>query len=221
MITYETAFEYLKQNVKNERLIMHMKTVSLVTKHYAVGLKNTKIKLDGASKDEIENIDEFEWELAGLLHDADWESFPEKHPAVIVSWLIDQGAPDAIIKSIHSHANVDWAITQPGGNIALVTIGGEHQEIPRIIPRNTLLGKVLFACDEMTGLVYATALMKPNRLIDLTANSVMKKIKDKGFARGVNRDDLDLGVKELGISTEEHITNIIDALLPHQEEIFI
>lgn len=220
MLTLNSALDFINENVQNQRLIKHMKVVSICTKYYAKSIKNGTIVLPDISKDEIEEIDIVEWELAGLLHDADWESEPTKHPAVVVAWLMEQDAPINIIKSIHSHANVDWAISQPGGNIALVTIGGEHQEIPRVIPRDTLIGKVLFACDEMSGMIYATALMKPDKLASLEVGSVMKKIKEKKFAAGVNREELVQGCEEIGLSMEEHIGNLIQALKQSGEEIF-
>ncbi len=128
------------------------------------------------------------WGIAGLLHDADWQKYPPQHPKVICEDLQKRGVDPEIIHAISCHGN------QLG------------------VVRQSKMDHALFACDEITGLVTATALMKPNGLEGLEARSVIKKMKDKGFAAGVNRDDIRQGAEELGLPLEEHIQNVINAM---------
>ncbi len=132
-----------------------------------------------------------EWGLAGLLHDFDWEIHPtlEKHPTHGAPILRARGVPEPIIRCILSHA--------------------QHTGIPR----ETTMEKALFAVDELTGLITACALVRPSKsLHDLTAKSVKGKWKDKAFAAGVNRTDIEEGVRELGVDLTEHITFTIEAM---------
>ena len=143
------------------------------------------------------------WALAGLMHDFDYERFPnnahsatEEHPAEGVRLLRERGYPDDILQAILGHA----------------TYSG--------VPRTTPMAKALFAVDELVGLITATALVKPSRSVhDVDAKSVRKKMKDKAFARGVNREDITLGAAELGVDLDEHIQFVIDALQSHAQEI--
>jgi putative nucleotidyltransferase with HDIG domain len=136
------------------------------------------------------------WGLAGLIHDFDYERFPnaehsptEGHPAQGVHVLRERGWPEDILDAIMGHG------TYTG------------------VPRQTRMAKALFAVDELTGLVTATALVRPSRSVnEVDAKSVKKKMKDKGFARGVNRDDVLLGAQELGVELDEHIQFVIDAM---------
>lgn len=135
--------------------------------------------------------DEEKWAVTGLLHDFDWEIHPtmEEHPSSGEPILREHGVPEDIIRAIQSHA------THTG------------------IPRETLMEKALFACDEITGLIVAVALVRPSRaLYDLKPKSVKKKWKDKSFAAGVNREDIEQGAKELGIDLWEHVANVIQAM---------
>ncbi|MFW5713220.1 MAG: HD domain-containing protein [Brevefilum sp.] len=135
--------------------------------------------------------DEEKWGVAGLLHDFDWEIHPtaEEHPMAGEPILREHGVPEEIIRAVLSHAN--------------------HTEIPRL----TLMEKALFACDEITGLITAVALVRPSRaLYDLKTKSVKKKWKDKSFASGANREEMEQGAAELGIDLWEHVTNIINAM---------
>lgn len=132
-----------------------------------------------------------EWGLAGLLHDFDWEIHPtlEKHPTHGAPILRAWGVPEPIIRCILSHA--------------------QHTGVPRETP----MEKALFAVDELTGLITACALVRPSKsLHDLTAKSVKGKWKDKAFAAGVNRTDIEDGVRELGVDLTEHITFTIEAM---------
>jgi putative nucleotidyltransferase with HDIG domain len=136
------------------------------------------------------------WGLAGLLHDFDYERFPNaehsatrEHPAAGVEILRGRGYPDDVLRAILGHA------TYTG------------------VPRDTRMAKTLFAVDELTGLITASALVRPSRsVLDLDARSVRKKMKDKAFARGVSREDVQVGAAELGIDLDEHIQFVIDAM---------
>jgi len=135
--------------------------------------------------------DEEKWAITGLLHDFDWEIHPtmEEHPLSGEPILRQHGVPDEIIRAIQSHAN--------------------HTGIPR----ETLMEKALFACDEITGLITAVALVRPSKaLYDLKPKSVKKKWKDKSFASGANREEMEQGAAELGIELWEHVANVIQAM---------
>jgi len=136
------------------------------------------------------------WGLAGLIHDFDYERFPnaarsatDEHPAEGVRVLRERGWPDDILQAILGHA----------------TYCG--------VDRETNMARALFAVDELSGLVTATALVRPSKsLHEVDARSVRKKMKDKAFARGVNRDDVLLGAQELGVDLDAHIQFVIDAM---------
>lgn len=136
------------------------------------------------------------WGLAGLIHDFDYERFPnadhsptEEHPSEGVRILRARGWPEDILEAILGHAQYCG------------------------VPRTTPMAKTLFAVDELTGLVTATALVKPTRSVhDVDARSVRKKMKDKAFARGVSREDVMLGASELGVDLDEHIAFVIAAM---------
>lgn len=135
--------------------------------------------------------DEEKWAITGLLHDFDWEIHPnmETHPAAGAPILRERGVDEEIIQAILSH--------------------GEHLHIPRV----TLMEKSLFACDEITGLITAAALVRPSRsLYDLEASSVKKKFKDRSFAAGANREEIESSAAELGIPLWDHCTNVILAM---------
>jgi putative nucleotidyltransferase with HDIG domain len=132
--------------------------------------------------------DEDAWGVVALLHDFDYEQYPDlkDHPFKGAEILRDRGYPEFVIRAILSH--------------------GEHTNTPR----ESRLEHTLFACDEMAGFVTASALVRPSKSVqDLEAASVIKRMKDKAFARGVSRDDLRKGAEELGLPLEEHITNVI------------
>jgi predicted hydrolase (HD superfamily) len=139
-----------------------------------------------------------EWGITGLLHDFDYEMFPtaDEHPFKGSVIMCGRGYPDHIIRAIMGHA------TYTG------------------VPRDTQMARALFATDELCGFLVACALVRPSRsLDDLEVSSVKKKLKDKAFARTVNRDDIRQGVEELGVDLDEHIRFVIDALRPLQQEI--
>ena len=140
--------------------------------------------------------DEERWGITGLIHDFDYERFPnnahsatEEHPAEGVRILREKGYPEDILEAILGHAQYSG------------------------IPRESRMAKTLFAVDELTGLITATALVRPNKSVhEVDAKSVRKKMKDKAFARGVNRDDVINGANELGVELDEHITFVIEAM---------
>jgi putative nucleotidyltransferase with HDIG domain len=140
--------------------------------------------------------DEERWGLAGLMHDFDYERYPnaersptEEHPSEGVRLLRARGYPEDVLQAILGHAGYTG------------------------VARQTLMARALFAVDELTGLITATALVKPSRSVnDVDAKSVRKKMKDKAFARGVSREDVLLGAAELGVELDEHIQFVIEAM---------
>jgi putative nucleotidyltransferase with HDIG domain len=135
--------------------------------------------------------DEEKWGIAGMLHDIDYERHPsiEEHGKVGAELLRAHGYPDDIVYAVEAHNDYHG------------------------LPRTDLLTKTIFACDEVTGLITATALVRPNKsIIGLEASSVRKKMKDKAFARGVNREDIIKGAAELGVDLNTHIAFVIEAM---------
>ncbi|HXM34918.1 MAG TPA: HD domain-containing protein [Pyrinomonadaceae bacterium] len=142
--------------------------------------------------------DQDQWGLVGLLHDFDYEMFPraDQHPFTGANILCGRGYSEAFIRAIMGHA------TYTG------------------VPRDTQLARALFATDELCGFLVACALVRPSKsLDDLEVSSVKKKLKDKAFARSVNREDIYQGASELGVDLDDHIRFVIDALKPVQDEI--
>lgn len=161
-------------------LLRHMRTIELVMEAYAKKF----------------NEDENEWAIAGLLHDADYEAFPEKHPGIIVDKLNEMGE-HKIAHAISAHYT-KWNVSY-----------------------DTLLDKALLACDELTGFVVACCQVRPEGVSTLEPKSVIKKLKDKGFAAKVERDEVYKGVEMMGIDLKEHIAFIIEVLKQNKEELGI
>jgi putative nucleotidyltransferase with HDIG domain len=136
--------------------------------------------------------DEELWSVAALLHDFDYEIHPtlDKHPQDGAPILREEGYPEEVVETVLSHA--------------------EHLSLPR----DTLLKKTLFACDELSGFIHACGLVRPNGLEGLEPKSVRKKLKQPSFAAGVHRDEVYRGAEELGIELDEHIRNVVTALQP-------
>lgn len=129
------------------------------------------------------------WHAAGLLHDFDYERYPDTHPQRGAEELRNLGYPDDVVDAVLAH--------------------GDHTGVPRV----SELAKTVYACDEMAGFVIAVALVRPNRSLDeVDARAVVKKMKDKGFARQVPRDQLVKGAEELGVPFEEHVSNVVAGL---------
>ena len=139
-----------------------------------------------------------EWGLVGLLHDFDYERFPNadhsptaEHPSEGVRILASQGFPEPLQRAILGHASYTG------------------------VPRDTPVARALFGVDELCGFLVACALVRPSKsLMDLEVSSVKKKLKDKAFARGVNREDVIKGAEELGVPLDEHIAFVLEALRP-------
>lgn len=174
------ALAIVHEFTASESLRKHMLAVEAAMRAYA-----------GRFGEDVE-----EWGLAGLLHDFDYERFPnaahsptEEHPAEGVRILRERGYPESVLQAILGHAQYSG------------------------VPRETRMARALFAVDELTGLITATALVKPSRsLADVDAKGVRKRMKDKAFARGVSRDDVIQGAEELGVDLDEHIAFVIDAM---------
>jgi predicted hydrolase (HD superfamily) len=182
-ITYEDALAKLHEWTDSPALRNHARGVEAAMRRaaYRYGAGGT---------------DESRWAMAGLLHDADYDRWPEEHPRLIVAWLRAQGEPE-IAQAVIAHFN------------------------PADVPELTPLDKALLACDELTGFVMACCLVRPDGIHSLTPASVKKKLKDKSFAAKVKREDVYVGVERLGVGLDEHIQLVLDALTPHAAELGI
>jgi len=136
------------------------------------------------------NQDEELWAIVGVLHDFDYEKYPTipEHPLKGSEVLKEKGYSEEIRTAILGHASFTN------------------------VPRESLMAKVLYACDELCGFITAVAVIRPNKIADLEYSSVKKKLKDKSFAKNVSREDIELGIKELGIPLEEHVKFVIEAM---------
>ena len=191
------------QNISREKALAllqeHTKSPHLIKHALAV----EAAMLWYARKSNQSESESEKWGLCGLLHDFDYETHPDPvppdgHPFYGVKVLAELGYPDEIIQAILGHA----------------TYSG--------VSRESLMAKTLFAVDEMSGFITACALVRPDKcLANVEIKSVLKKMKDKAFARGCNRDDMNIGAQELGIAMEEHVRNMIEALTPVAEELGI
>ncbi len=172
----EDAYRLMTEHVKNESLQKHMLSVEVAMRFYA------------RKYGEEEEL----WAMTGLLHDCDYEEYPDlrEHTQVAAGWLRRDGYDERIIYAILAHNDLN-AETHP---------------------RNNLLSKALYACDEITGIVTATSLVRQKTLPGLPVASVRKKMKTKGFAAGVNREDLVKGAAELQVDLDEHIAFVIEAM---------
>lgn len=135
--------------------------------------------------------DEELWGVVGLIHDFDYEQHPtaEEHPMAGAQILRERGWPEEVVRAVLAHAPYTG------------------------VPRDTLMAKTLFAVDELTGLIVAVALVRPTKsILDVKVKSVKKKWKDKSFAAGVNRADIELGAQELGVDLSEHIGVVLEAM---------
>ncbi len=178
----EVNLKLLREYVQNESLIRHMLAVEAAVRAYAVKWG--------------EDVDK--WATVGLLHDFDYERWPNPpdHPLQGSKILADRGYPDDVIYAIKSHADY---LTD--------------------CLRISRLDKTLYACDELCGFLVACALMRPARLDGMAAKSVRKKMKQASFAAAVNRDDITRGAADLGVDLDEHINFCIAALQPIAAEL--
>jgi predicted hydrolase (HD superfamily) len=181
MLTRDAGWTHLCEWTKTEALRKHARAVEVVMRAAA--------ERYGSGAADVERFG-----LAGMLHDADYEAWPEEHPARIVAWLRERGE-DELAHAIAAHYT-KWGV-----------------------PYVTTLDKALLACDELTGFVGACALVRPEGLATLEAKSVLKKLKDKGFAAKVEREEVHAGAQELGVELAPHIEFVIAALRPHAAEL--
>jgi predicted hydrolase (HD superfamily) len=175
LMTIEEAHALLNEWVPNERLRLHMKQVAAVMKAWAI---------------EKENADErtaLKWELAGLLHDADWEKYPDDHCCIIIEELEKRNIDPEVIHCIASH-------------------GPEYFGVE---PQNKM-DKMIYAIDELSGFIHAAALIRPTRYEGLEVKSVLKRLKTPSFAAQVNRDDITDALSRIDITLEGLIQFIID-----------
>jgi putative nucleotidyltransferase with HDIG domain len=181
-MTRDEALALMHEHTQSPSLRQHMLAVEAAMRAYAA-----------KSGEDVEA-----WGLAGLLHDYDYERYPnqehsptEGHPAWGVRQLREKGVAEPVCRAILGHGDYTG------------------------VPRDTPMAKTLYAVDELCGFLVACALVRPSKSFsDLEVSSVKKKLKDKAFARGVNRDDVRKGAEELGVPLDEHITFCIQALRP-------
>jgi putative nucleotidyltransferase with HDIG domain len=186
-MTREEALALMHQYTQSDALRKHMYAVELAMRALA----------------RTHGEDEERWGLVGLLHDFDYERYPneahsptEEHPSFGVNLLRQRGVDDEFCRAILGHGSYTG------------------------VPRDTLMARALFAVDELCGFLVACALVRPSRsLADLEVKSVHKKLKDKAFARGVSRDDIARGAAELGVPLDDHIRFVIEALRPDEARI--
>lgn len=173
-VTPEAAWKLVDEYTKSPHLKRHMLSVSTAMKAYARRFGE----------------DPTRWEVAGILHDFDFEAFPTEHPHSNRRMLLEFGWPADLVDDIYSHGDVG-------------------------LPRDTPIRKSLYAVDEMCGFIIACALVKPDKsLASVEPAGVRKKMKDKAFARAVHRDQLIEGADLLGLPFDEHVEAVRDALIP-------
>ena len=180
LMSIEEAHALLNEWVPNERLRLHMKQVAAVMKAWAI---------------EKENADEktaLKWELAGLLHDADWEKYPDDHCRIIIEELEKRNTDPDVIHCIASHGPNYFGVE----------------------PNNTM-DKMIYAFDELSGFVHAAALIRPTRYDGLEVKSVLKRLRSPAFAAQVSREDINDAISRTNYSLEEIIQFIID----HQKDV--
>jgi len=186
-MTRDDALTLMHEHTASDALRKHMYAVELAMRAYA--------RATGADEDT--------WGVVGLLHDFDYERFPndahsptEEHPSWGVRLLRERGLDEESCQAILGHASYTG------------------------VARESRMAKTLFAVDELCGFLVACALVRPSRsLTDLEVKSVKKKLKDKAFARGVNRSDITQGAEELGVPLDDHITFVLEALRPDESRL--
>ena len=176
----ETAYALVCEYTSGESLRKHMLAVELAMRAYAIKYQE----------------DENKWAIVGLLHDFDYEKWPDPpdHPLKGSEILTDRGYPEDVIYAIKSHADY-------------------LEDCPRV----SLMDKTLYACDELAGFISAVAKVRPDGIRGMKAKSVRKKMKQKSFAAAVNREDIVSGAEDLGIELNEHIQFVVDAIAEQAE----
>jgi len=182
MLTRDEAWEQLCRWTTTPSLRRHARAVELV-------MRRAAHEYGTAAEEDL-------WGIAGMLHDADYEQWPEDHPRRIVAWLRERDE-EAIAYAISAHYT-KWQV-----------------------PHVSALDRALLACDELTGFVMAACLVRPDGVTTLAASSVRKKLKDKAFAAKVDRGEIAAGAELLGADLANHIAFVIEALVPHAEELGI
>ncbi len=180
-LSRDEAWQHLCDWTPSDALRRHARAVEVVMRAAAP-------RYGGADAD----VDQ--WGIAGMLHDADYDQWPDEHPNKIVAWLRERDE-EAIAHAISAHYT-KWGV-----------------------PYDSLLDKALLACDELTGFVGACCLVRPDGIVSLKAKSVVKKLKDKRFAAKVERHEVRYGAELLGVELRDHITFVIEALLPFGDEL--
>jgi len=179
-LSRDAAWALLTEFTHNENLQKHALAVEAAVRGYALHWGE----------------DEAAWGVAALLHDFDYERYPDlaDHPFKGAEILRERGYPEWLVRAVLSHADHTGVV------------------------RESRLEHTLFACDEMAGFVTAAALIRPSKsLLDLEAKSVVKRMKEKAFARAVNRDDLRRGAEEIGVPLDVHVANVIAFMREHAE----
>jgi len=173
----DAAWQLLCEWTRSESLRKHGLAVEAATAWYG----EHRFGIDGPQLEQ--------WRVAGLLHDFDYERYPDTHPLQGAEVLRGLGYPDDVVEAVLGH--------------------GDHTGVPR----TSQLARTVYACDEMAGFVIAVAYVRPNRSLDeVDARAVRKKMKDKGFARQVPREQLEKGADELGVPFDEHVANVVEGL---------
>jgi predicted hydrolase (HD superfamily) len=180
-LTRDDAWTLLTEWTKGDSLRRHARAVELVMR--------AAVPRYGGAEAEVEA-----WGIAGMLHDADYEAWPDEHPHRIVAWLRERGE-GALAHAISAHYT-KWNV-----------------------PYQSALDRALLACDEPTGFVMACCLVRPDGIASLEVSSVKKRLKDKRFAATVDRGEVTAGAELLGVSLDEHLAFIVDALRPHAAEL--
>jgi predicted hydrolase (HD superfamily) len=179
-LTRDQALQQLHAWTTNPSLLGHARAVEIV-------MRASAARYGGDAE---------RWGIAGLLHDADYDQWPDEHPRRIMAWLRQQGEEE-LAYAVSTHYS---------------RLGVPHQ---------SMLDKALLAADELTGFIIACCLVRPEGIATLEAKSVRKKMKDKAFAAKVDRDEIRRGADLLGVDLDQHIQFVIDALKPHAEELGI
>ncbi len=174
MPDFKTSENLLNEYIRNENLKKHCYAVESAMRFYSKKLGE----------------DEDRWASAGLLHDLDWELYPDTHPNTAVPILENAGYDREIIDAVLGHAYPDRTD----------------------VPRESFMAKHLFACDEITGFIMAYSLMKPGGLNEVEPKGIKKKMKDKAFAKNVSREDIINGAEDIGLGLDEHLINVIEAM---------
>ena len=180
-LTRDEAWQHLCAWTPSAALRNHARAVELVMRAAAHRYG------DGAA-------DEERFGLAGMLHDADYDRWPEDHPQRITAWLVERGEHE-VAHAVSAHYT-RWGV-----------------------PHESQLDRALVACDELTGFVGACALVRPEGIATLTPKSVKKKLKQTSFAAGVEREEVEAGARLLEVDLTEHIAFVIEALKPHADEL--